>query len=333
MSKKILGVEIGSFRMKLADCTDADNGKIHVVDVPDNLVQGNKIVSWDAMAEFIKETVRANKIMAKDVAISIPKDQVFTKRVTMPAMTRDQLKINLPFEFHDYITEDKDKYVYDYAVIDKPVDSEGKIIEMELLAVAAEKQLIENYKVMFRRGGLKLCVIAPEFSALRNIIREHDDSLEISGQGDYAVVDLGHNSVEMHFFDKGEYEITRVMETGMKEIDEYIAESMDVDRHIANMYKESNKEGILESDGCIEIYNRIAVEAMRVINFYDFNHPDNNIDKIYCCGGGAMVPGILRAIASNTGMEAAKINELFETEYGDEYFVLEGALALGITQE
>lgn len=333
MSKKIIGVEIGSFRIKLADCAGTEDEKIYLVNVPDNLVQGSRIISWDAMAEFIKETVKTNKIAARDVAVAIPKDRVFSKRVTMPIMTKEQLKINLPFEFHDYITDDKDRYVYDYAVIDKLTDEDGNITEMELLAVAAEKELVENYRAMFRRAGMKLSIIAPEFSALRNIIKDYCERQDISGQKDFAIVDLGHNSIEMHFFDKGEYEITRVMEMGMREIDEYIAESMDVDIHVANMYKESDKDGVLESPECVEIYNRMAVEVMRVMNFYDFNHPENNIDTIYCCGGGAMIPALLSAISENTSMGVTEINELLETEYEDGSFALEGVLALGITRE
>lgn len=332
MSKKMIGVEVGSFRMKLVDCAGTSDERIIVVNVPDNLVQGNRIVSWDAMAEFIRETVKNDKILANDAAIAIPKDLVFYKRVTMPAMTKDQLKINLPFEFHDYIVDDKDKYIFDYAVIGKSFDEKGNVVEMDLLAVASEKELVENYKTMFRRAGMKLTVIAPEFSALRNIIKKYDEKQETVGQEDYAIVDLGHNSIKLHFFNRGEYEVTRVMEMGIREIDELIAEKLDVDIHTANLYKETNKDGVLDSQECLEIYDRIGVEVMRVLNFFDFNHQENNIRTIYCCGGGAMISGMLNAIRENTDLRVAPINELLETEYEDGSFVLEGVLALGITR-
>ena len=93
----------------------------------------------------------------------------------MPAMTVDQLKINLPYEFHDYITEDKDKYFYDYAVINKTSDTDGNLTEMELMAVAAPKETINQYKTLFRRAGLRLTLIAPDYSAIRNIIKDYEE--------------------------------------------------------------------------------------------------------------------------------------------------------------
>ena len=333
MSKKILGMEIGSFCIKLADCAATDDERIYVANVPDNLVQGNRIVSWDAMAEFIRETIKTNNISAKNVALAIPKDQVFCKRVVMPLMTKDQLNINLPFEFHDYLSDDKDKYVFDYSVAKISSETEEASAEMDILAVAAEKELMENYKTMLHRAGLKPHIIAPEFSAFRNIIKAFDERQDTKGVQDYVIVDIGHNSIKLHFFDKGEYEITRVMEMGVREIDEYIAGAMDLDIHTANMYKEADKDGVLESPECAEIYNRIAVEVMRVMNFYNFNHSENNIEALYCCGGGAMISGLLNAIRENTDMDVLKICQLFETEYEDDAFVLEGALALGIALE
>ena len=38
-------------------------------------------------------------------------------RFELPLMTEEQLRLNLPYEFHDYIGNEMDKYVFDYAMI------------------------------------------------------------------------------------------------------------------------------------------------------------------------------------------------------------------------
>lgn len=38
-------------------------------------------------------------------------------RLTVPYMSPEQLRVNLPYEFHDFIQGDKDQYFYDYAVV------------------------------------------------------------------------------------------------------------------------------------------------------------------------------------------------------------------------
>ena len=92
MAKKILGIEIGNCRLKIAICSDYNLERLITADLPDNLVQEDEIVSWEAMAEFIKEVIKENKISVKNAAVVIPEKLVYTKHVVMPAMTVDQLK-------------------------------------------------------------------------------------------------------------------------------------------------------------------------------------------------------------------------------------------------
>ncbi len=331
--KKILGIEIGNCRLKIAVCSDYNLERLITADLPDNLVQEDEIVSWDAMAEFIKEVIKENKISVKSTAVVIPEKLVYTKHVVMPAMTVDQLKVNLPYEFHDYITEEKDKYFYDYAVMNKTFDDDGNLTEMELMAVAILKETVNQYKTMFRRAGLRLNLVAPDYCAIRNIIKDYEEVNDLKEPGDYAVLDIGHKTVKLYFFTKGEYEITRVMEAGCEEIDRYIAENLNVEEHIARIYKETNKDDILHEPGCEEIYSQMAIEVMRVLNFYNFNHPDNGLDALYYCGGGSLITPLIDAIAGATEVKVVSLDNLLTDKYEDTTKILQGPQALGITWE
>ncbi|SCJ72186.1 type IV pilus assembly protein PilM [uncultured Eubacterium sp.] len=331
--KKILGIEIGNCRLKIAVCSDYNLERLITADLPDNLVQEDEIVSWDAMAEFIKEVIKENKISVKSTAVVIPEKLVYTKHVVMPAMTVDQLKVNLPYEFHDYITEEKDKYFYDYAVMNKTFDDDGNLTEMELMAVAILKETVNQYKTMFRRAGLRLNLVAPDYCAIRNIIKDYEEVNDLKEPGDYAVLDIGHKTVKLYFFTKGEYEITRVMEAGCEEIDRHIAENLNVEEHIARIYKETNKDDILHEPGCEEIYSQMAIEVMRVLNFYNFNHPDNGLDALYYCGGGSLITPLIDAIAGATEVKVVSLDNLLTDKYEDTTKILQGPQALGITWE
>lgn len=333
MAKKILGIEIGNCRLKIAICSDYNLERLITEDLPDNLVQEDEIVSWEALAEFIKEVIKENKISVKSAAVVVPEKLVYTKHVVMPAMTVDQLKVNLPYEFHDYITEEKDKYFYDYAVLGKTFDDDGNLAEMELMAVAILKETVNQYKTMFRRAGLRLNLIAPDYCAIRNIIKDYEEVNDVKDPGDYAILDIGHKTVKLYFFTKGEYEITRVMEAGCEDIDRFIAESFNVEEHIARIYKETNKDDILHQPGCEEIYSQMAIEVMRVLNFYNFNHPDNGLDALYYCGGGSLIEPLVKAIENATEVKVVSLDALLTDKYEDTTKILMGPQALGITWE
>lgn len=332
-SKKLMGIEIGNYRMSLALCDNGNLIDFVNVMVPDNLVRENEVVSWEAMADFIKEVVDENKLSCKNVAMILPTRFAYVRRVTMPAMTIDQLKVNLPYEFHDYITDDKDKYNYDYSVLDMKRNEEGKPDEMELMIVAAPKEIIENYQTMLRRAGLRLTLIAPEVFAFKNIIKDYEEVHNINEKKDYAILDIGHTDLRLHFFTGGEYEITRIMEPGCNVIAAYLADKHGQDTHIAQMNEEKNKDNVVSDDHLIDMYNQMAVEIMRVLNFYNFNHPENSLEKIYYCGGGSRIQPLLDAISEMVDVKLASITDLFtdDTPFTDELVL--GPQSLGIVWE
>ena len=65
-------------------------------------------------------------------------------------------------------------------------DTDGNLTEMELMAVAAPKETINQYKTLFRRAGLRLTLIAPDYSAIRNIIKDYEEVNAVKEPGDYA---------------------------------------------------------------------------------------------------------------------------------------------------
>ena len=79
-------------------------------------------------------------------------------------MTAAQLQINLPYEFHDYLQDDTDQYVFDYSVLS--VDEKS----MELLIAALSKRQVEQYKEMCKRAGLRLCKLVPDVLAIQEIV-------------------------------------------------------------------------------------------------------------------------------------------------------------------
>ena len=63
-------------------------------------------------------------------------------------MTDGQLLYNLPFEFKDYLTQEKNKYYFDYAVQDTVKDEEGNVKELQLFVCATLKSTVEEYRAM-----------------------------------------------------------------------------------------------------------------------------------------------------------------------------------------
>lgn len=342
MAKTLLGIEIGNFTLKIAECCEGKVQKMAVAELPDNYVRDGEIISWEAMAEFLQETIKKEHFTCKRAAFILPENKVYIRRVTLPAMTVAQLKVNLPYEFHDFITEDKDKYFYDYSVIEMREDEEGKPKEMELLAAATKKSTIEKYRTMCKRAGLRLTIAAPEALALQYIVHHYieqmqklkEDEKEVPKTNpNYALLDLGHGFCRINIFTSGDYDVSRSMDPGLNALTQVIVEKQEVDPHIAEIYKAQNQGDILTCEESERLYNHIAVEIMRVINFYSFNQPTSALDKIYYYGGGAHIKPLLDEIQEVIEPKLVPIAELFTEHTGEYEDLMAAPAAIGITME
>lgn len=437
---KMLGIDIGSYRMVMAE---SDNGKIRktvTVTLPDNMVRDGRIIAYSAMADFIKETIRRRKPKYRDVVLSISAENYYIRQVDLPLMTTALLDVNLPFEFHDYISGDPERYIYDYAVLS--MDDRN----MKLMAAALSKDLVNNYRVMMRRAGLRLVKIVPDVLALSSILyhperivdttkskselaamrrevdervrkeresaeraakkrelaekkaeqarlkeeraleksgfildeddiaaaanwgdkadsassdtlRDNSDSansgmadIDISNSSmqnnntlnintsngnavnndnvnsnasnggtsyndtpegkDYAILDVGYGNAALHFFSKGTFEITRTMDEGERKIAQYIVDEYNMDIHIAMLQIENNQDNILNEQGILDLFDALATEIMRVMNFYSYNNPKNTIDRIYYFGGGTAMPQLLKAVEQATELPMHPLTDL-----------------------
>ncbi len=308
MSKKILGIDLGHDTLKLALVNGRSVEKVAMVPIPLNLIQDNRVVSEESMGELLKYAMKENGIRCSQAAFVLQNENVFSRTIRMPQMTADQLKVNLPYEFSDFITEEPQKYVYDYAMLPDDVRPEGEEEEsegMSLMAVAVQKDHLESVGRILKRAGLKMVKAAPTMSAFISLIRGNGDP-----DKEYCVLDLGHKAIRMHIFKGERYEVTRTLDVGLSILDDVISENLNVDVHLAHTYLISDYEGCQKSDYCMSAYDNIATELARALNFYRFSNPDSELTDVYLVGGGTQNEPLVEVIRQSLDLNIIHAREL-----------------------
>lgn len=307
MAKPMLGFDIGTSDLKIVQWDGHEITKALHVSTPEHLIKNGSIVSYDAMADFIRETLRSGSFKTRNAAVILPANFAFLRNITMPAMSVDQLEINLPYEFRDFLSMNKDKYFYDYAVRSIRKDENGVPTEMDLVAAAVPRETIDSYRRMFRRAGLKLVTAVPAEGAYANLLGQFTD---IEGR-EFAILDAGHTATRLDIYTGHSYETTRIADIGLSSVDRELAGVFNVDEHVARTYKESNHLGAQETEAAQTVYLAIATEVRKAVNFYGFSNRDSNLQDIWLCGGGVNIPAFRRAIAEATNLQLHPIQELY----------------------
>ena len=347
MAKKILGIDVGHDTLKLALINGKTVEKVVSAPLPLNLIQNNKVVSEEAMGEFLRDTMKENGIRCGLAAYVFQNENIYARIIKMPKMTADQLRVNLPYEFSDFISDEPQKYVYDYAMLpgeelrssspqdpnippdlaaDTGEEPEEDTDSMSLMAVAVQKEILESVRRFTKKAGLKLVKAAPTMSAFISLIRENGDP-----DKEYCVLDLGHRAIRMHIFKGERYEVTRTLDVGLSVLDDVIAENLNVDVHLAHTYLLSNYENCQYSEYCRSAYDNITMELVRALNFYRFSNPDSNLEDVYLAGGGMQNDSLREVIRQSLDLNVHHARELLPPSMSREG-ISSFVQAIGITQ-
>ena len=333
MSKAYTGIQIGHYSIKLAQVTDGRIDRICEAPLPENLVTDGRVLSADALSELIAGLLRENQMRCKNAAVVLSSDFSFARRTRMPYLSIEQLKLNLPYEFHDYIQNEKTSYHYDYAVIQTIKNEKGEPEALDLLIAAAREDILDGYTQILKKAGLKFKLALPETLVYRNLLRAYEARQSEHPQ-EYCIVDLGHTATRMHMYTGTVYDTTRVIEYGGAALDALIADHMGVDVHLASHYKIADLHEVQTLGVCQDLYQKIAVELLRALNFYHYNSPESNLNDIYFCGGLVKIQPLMDTIRSTLDVNIHSIAELlpgYDAEKQDASAAAEAVAAIAVT--
>lgn len=306
--KNCVGFDIGNHEVHVAVKKRNKLVRSIAERLPEGLVQGGRLTSVEAMGDFLKDLRRTQKIRVKKASLVLPASLCYCRRFNIAAMNRDQLVFNLPYEFHDFITDDKRNYFFDYAIVDVIKDEYGTPKEYDVIAAATRKDVISDYTRIFSKAGFTLKVALPEELAYVNLLRYGGESKHRHG-----ILDIGHNAVRLYLFAGDQFESVRVIDYGCNALDSIIAEYYGIDQYLAGTYREKNFEGAADLPKCREIYTAMAIEVLKAVNFYRFNG-GANLEHLHCCGGGVKNGSLMETLRTSLPLKITDLKECLGEE-------------------
>lgn len=325
--RKILGIEIGHHQLKMAMMNGNVVVKTIAEQIPESLMEDGHIVSVDEMGDWLRKIVKAHKIPYKNAAVILPQDSYYLRTISMPVMTKEQLLYNIPYEFHDYISDDINNYLFDYA-IQGDISSLAEGEEMTVMTAAVAKSVIDDWRFLLRKAGLTLAIAAPAVSGIAAVLRsKHMDKLE----KEFGIIDIGYSTICFHFFRGDEHKGTRVNEHGISDIVDIVSDTLHIDKPTALSYVVSDQEQCTSLEACEAAFSAISIDLVRAINFYRFSNPDCSFEDVWVCGGGSMIHTLMDEIRSTLHLNVHMASELMNPENTAEdtdIFFLASAIAM-----
>src|SRR5207244_52932 len=191
-SKLALGLDIGSSSVKLVQLKEAKRGYIldafGVAPLPPEAIVDGALMNSTAIVDAIRQLLSQYKLKNREVAIGVSGHSVIIKKISMPRMTQEELEESIQWEAEQYIPFDVKDVNIDTQILTGPNDDETQTGQMDVLLVAAKKDMINDYTTVVQEAGLLPVVVDVDAFAVQNMFSTNYD---VPADGAVVLINAG----------------------------------------------------------------------------------------------------------------------------------------------
>ncbi|MEK6534041.1 MAG: type IV pilus assembly protein PilM [Thermodesulfobacteriota bacterium] len=310
--KQLAGLDIGSSCIKLAEIQDNPKGPILTrfsrIPLAKGVIVDGAVVEPEALTATIKELYQQSGCKIRKIVTSISGHSVIVKKATFAQMDEEELRALIHDEAGKYLPFDDMAAVdYDFQIIgENPYNPS----QMEVLIVAAKKEIVEGYTEAIHAAGLIPVIMDVDSFALETMYEENYEFEE----NDVAVlINIGASITNLNAVKGGVSIFTRDFTLGGNSITEALAANLGVSFEEAEKAKiegtgDDEQARAAYREGLIAYADPICSEIERSVDYFRSTFGAENISKVLLSGGGCMIPGMAADLGRRLGIETEMVN-------------------------
>ncbi len=336
---QLVGLDIGSHSVKLVEIDDSKKGMIlknfGTIGLPKDAIVEGTIKEIEIVASSIKNLFKMLNVKNKNVATSISGFSVIPKKISISKRDESELESSIQEEAEQYIPFDISDVNLDYEILTReeeeeaPETEEGENEEgakeedsglMDVMLVAAKKDIIEDYVSLIHLAGLNPTVLDVDAFALQN-------AFEMSAEetsGCYAIVSVGAEELGINAIKDRISIFTRDSSYGGSQITEAIMSKLDTSYEEAEKIKLGGTKMDKERGALEEIFTSSVSgwvqEIKRALDFLSTTYPDETIEKILITGGASRLPGFAKYLEIETEISIEQLNPFANLQINEKTF-------------
>lgn len=298
-----VGLDIGSKTIKVVELEN-ENNKFALKSAG---VIGHSGISLEAMqdeksmadlAVIIKKLFGDTKISTKNVAIALPEAQVFTRAISFPLLTDQEVSSAVKWEAEQYIPFPVAEAIVQHQIVERRENSTPPGITV--LLVASPRNLVEKYIKLLTMAGLNAVGVETELLSLcRSIAPENQTAV---------IVDFGASSTDIAITKNGQLCFSRSVATGGEAFSRAIAQSLGVNQTQAEEYKKAYGFAASKLEGKVgsalePVFTIISEEIKKSISFYQSEQKGEAPGSIILTGGTSGLPDATAKLTKVLGIE------------------------------
>jgi type IV pilus assembly protein PilM len=306
--KRTVGLDIGSGLIKLVvlDHSKAQPELVKVAITPvlaDAIVEG-EVMDPGIVADAIKGLFVTAAVKQKGVVTAVGGRDVIVKKIQMDRMKESDAREVIRWEAEQHVPFDMENVELDFQILDP--DGEG--LQMNVLLVAAKRELVENKVSLLTDAGLAPEIIDVDAFALHNAFEVNYPDEQT---GMVGLLNIGHETTNINILEDGVPILTRDLAIGTRRFREDLQRERamsaeDADKLLQAAQVDPQMQPFVDSRG-----EEMAVGIERAAAFLQTASKSGvAMAKIYMSGGGSRIPGLGEVLADRLKVPVEKADPI-----------------------
>ena len=299
MTQKIIGIDIGTYSVKIA-CLERNFKSFDFVRFFERKIQYNELLKpEESMSLALQGLMEDSGISGDTVICGYPGQKTASRVLTFPFGGLKKIDQSIEFELENYIPFDLKESVIDYHVVASSKETS------DVLALYSLKSQFVKWMELLKNSKLDPKIVAAEGVELLNLMVLG----MVPPETPYAIVDIGHSKTNITLCKGKKLLFSRSVLFGGKYITESIQKALNVSVEeaekikieMAQIHTGENAETLDElsrqvSEAVAKAMEELLLNLRQVI--FSFQDKEGeSIGGIYLTGGTSRLPGIDRLIS------------------------------------
>lgn len=313
LTKGVVGLDIEAGSIAASEVDGASVGRTAIAPLPKDAFKEGEVRDPKEVTAALKELFAQHKL-GRNVRLGVANQAVVVRNLKLPLIEAEkELETAIRFQAHDQIPMPLDQAVLDYRVLRRQSDPEGGERKMDVLVVAARRDMVTGLLGVLRDAGLNPTTIDLSAFGMIRALTDEGAHPQVEGMPGtttlYCYLGAATNLVVANGDD---CLFTRISPVGVESIAQAVAdrEELGIDEARDWLLDVGLEEPIDESFGddrqrAATVREELEEGATKLLNelrlsldYYGAQEGAMPIERVVVCGLGATIPGLIDRLQS-----------------------------------
>lgn len=286
------GVDISDKMMRIVEAYDTNKGIIinafGEIPVPSGIIVEGEIKDTAKASELLQNLYNAvtGKISSPFAIVAVPERKTFTKIATIEKLPESEIDDAIQFEAEQHFPVPLEDMYLAWSLLETKKESQT------ILLSAADKNIIEQYTLLFEENEKYLIVAEPETFAVKRALLKNQSEPTL-------IIDLGKSKTTLSIVVNDTIAYTTTIQFSGNVLTSKISKELNLSEEQAERAKLLFGMNPRKSKGAVRkllipLFEPLFDQVNDIIRYYTNTFESSQtIAQILLCGGGSQMEGIL----------------------------------------